>query len=190
MENIVENYGLSIVALQIFDYLDDKSLSNARLVKKSWRNLIDPIFQERLSIRINELLNTTIREKKRFFEMNLEWIRIFQDFMKNRSLEDRRKLHKLMKEHFKQKYYETKDPLVIANRENSISKFELILPSVQNLRYKNYNIEVLPRIAMFASREIFELMSDIFEQKTGKSLPSIFDNHVRFFKWNELTEVK
>ena len=34
MENIVENYGLSHIALQIFGYLDAESLKNAVQVKK------------------------------------------------------------------------------------------------------------------------------------------------------------
>ena len=54
MENIVENYGLSHIALEIFGYLDFESLANATEVKTTWRNLIgsDTKLYQKLSLNV------------------------------------------------------------------------------------------------------------------------------------------
>ena len=158
MENIVENYGLSHIALQIFNYLDDKSLAKARLVNTSWTNLIDAkLLEKRKKLRIKKTFQFYRKHFKKFFQFWPEWKRILEDFRLNKTFEDFLKLNKLLKEYF-QKYGNTDleqkfDPLIfITAFKSDISILELILPSVQSLKYTNRTGQTLLHFAVVYGR--------------------------------------
>ena len=92
MKLLVENHGLSWIAVQVFGYLDNKSLTTARLVKSSWRNLIDEKLLE-LRKQQQEKIRAKIEELKSQFRQSFnfekwpEWNGIFKDFKNNRNLQ-------------------------------------------------------------------------------------------------------
>ena len=79
MENIIENYGLFHIAVQICGYLDGESLTNAVQVKSTWRNVItcDPKLDQKLRFNQIEVKSENLIQK---FP---EWRNIFEGFRKN-----------------------------------------------------------------------------------------------------------
>ena len=142
MEHIVENYGLSLIAVQVFQHLDDKSLCNAMLVKKSWRDLIEPEAKSRES---NAAKKELITFKGRqhsisyFLKQWPEWHSIFEDFL-NRTYAEVDQLLKFLEHCFH--YYchmmNTVDPLMIAMEfKYDLEFFKLVLPSIKNPNYQS-----------------------------------------------------
>ena len=100
MEKIVENQGLSFVAIQIFEFLDFESLEKAILVKKSWRDLIKTSPKLKKRIIVHRSLRYLETENPYFFRMYPVWRTIFDDFKRNRSFEDSKKLKEKIEEYF------------------------------------------------------------------------------------------
>ena len=168
METIVENYGLSLIAVQIFDYLDDASLSNARLVKKSWRQLIDYEVQRRRFKREKAKLKNFWISKKYFLNAWPEWKVILRDFNKNQNYGKTRKLLKFLENSFH--YYghimNFLDPLMIVIEINpKFDILELILPSIKNFNYQSPGTgKTLLHVAVTYGR--YEIVERILKQKT------------------------
>ena len=147
MENLVENHGLSWIAVKILDQLDDKSLATARLIKSTWKDLIDETLSEKrkLIIRERRLVHEKLKKIKErcsnhMFKLYPEWKNIINDFQERRSSEDIEKLCELITKYCD--YYihisSSVDPLMLAVEfKNDISVLELVLPSVKSLRYTN-----------------------------------------------------
>ena len=146
MDRIVENHGLSWIAVKIFNKLDDKTLANARLTNSTWKNLIDDTLLETRKYRrerrlVKEEFEKLAIEKLDKIETKFlldrwpEWVNIFDDFQKHRKLEDVKKFCKMIKKYFESKHWFL-DPLMIAAEiDNDISTFELVLPSAKSLMY-------------------------------------------------------
>ena len=175
MENIVENYGLSHVAIQILDYLDDKSLTNSRLVKENWKNLIDSSLIDRIDQLIDKALNVFEIKFPDFFKAWPEWLKIFADFRKNRSYEDFLYLNQDLETYFESYEYKIDstrnigrafDPLRLAVQKNDISFLRLVLPSVKNLSYANVQgYTLLHKAVMVGNCEIVKLILTEFRHK-------------------------
>ena len=97
MERILQNYGLSHIALKIFDYLDYKSLCKARLTSQSWKDFIDTFSKPN---RIQWKLTLTFHSKKWFLELWPEWKSILSDFVQNRTSVDVNKLLEIVNNYF------------------------------------------------------------------------------------------
>ena len=97
MENIFQNYGLSHIAQKIFDYLDFKSLCQARLVSMAWKDLIDHISIEK---RNEWKLVSLFTNSKWFLKEWPEWKSILRDFIQNRTSEEIKKLFKILDRYF------------------------------------------------------------------------------------------
>ena len=138
MENIFQNYGLSHIAQKIFDYLDFKSLCQARLVSMTWKDLIDHISIEK---RNEWKLVSLFTNYKWFLKEWPEWKNILRNFIQNRTTEEIKTLFKILDRYFYS--YSSmmnklaNDPLMLAIRLGIWSHVKLILPSVKNLNYQN-----------------------------------------------------
>ena len=97
MERILQNYGLTHIALKIFDYLDFKSLCKARLTSQSWKDFIDTFSKPN---RIQWKLTLTFHSKKWFLELWPEWKCILSDFVQNRTSVDVNKLLEIVNYYF------------------------------------------------------------------------------------------
>ena len=169
MEQLVENHGLSWIALQIFDELDDESLANARLINTSWRCLIDDaLLEKRKHLRERRLVREKweclkkSRHTSYLFRQWPEWKNIFDDFQERRNLEDTKKLCQIITKYFGSYLHISTlyDPLMVAAvLHNDISVFELVLPSVKSLRFADKNGRtVLHKATTYARLEIIELI--------------------------------
>ena len=166
MKLLVENHGLSWIAVQVFGYLDNKSLTTARLVKSSWRNLIDEKLLE-LRKQQQEKIRAKIEELKSQFRQSFnfekwpEWNGIFKDFKNNRNLQDVTKFCAKITYYTERfPYFNYEDPLMhAAELYNDIEMFELVLPSVNSLRYTDRKgRSVFYIAAMYGRLEIVKLI--------------------------------
>ena len=162
MENIFQNYGLSHIAQKIFDYLDFKSLCQARLVSMTWKDLIDHISIEK---RNEWKLVSLFTNSKWFLKEWPEWKSILRDFIQNRTSEEIKILFKILDRYFYS--YSTmmnklaNDPLMLAIRLGIWSHVKLILPSVQNLNYQNREGRtILHNAVTFGRLAIVKLLLD------------------------------
>ena len=184
MENLVENHGLSWIAIKALDQLDDQSLANARLTKSTWRDLIDDALQIEKRKRRRErrlvhkkMENLKLKYSKHLFKLYPEWKNIFDDFQERRNLEEVKRLCELITKYFECYIHISSrlDPLMLAvELQNDISVLELVLPSVKSLRYTNRGGRtVLHKATIYGRLEMVKLILNKyphlidFEQKDG-----------------------
>ena len=168
MDHLVENNGLSWIAIKIFDQLDNKSLTNARLVKSSWKDLLDStLIEKRKEIIEMGLIHQKMKNLKKDYSKALfrfypEWKNIFKDFQERRNLEDVKKLCELVTEFFNSYHHilSQLDPLMAAvELHNDISALELVLPSAKSLKYVNkYGCTILHKATTYGRLEIVKLI--------------------------------
>ena len=176
METIIENYGLSHIAIHMLDHLDYKSLCKARLVSKSWKDLIDNFCIRKRS---EWKLISFLEPRKGFLEQWPEWKNILRDFIENRTSEDVKLLLEALEYYFDRycHIFNVLDPLMIAiELKNDFSHVKLIVPSVKNLNYQNKDGRTILHVAVTYGRvEIVKWLLDNHHQKIDLSIKDKYE---------------
>ena len=172
MENIITNPGLSLIAIEIFLNCG-RHLKNARLVCKSWKDLIDnapELKRTRLQLRLRAFGKARINQ--RFFIRWPSWKNIIKHFIKFRSNEDMEKLIEVLLNHLTLGDQIDFEPLLAATRFNDLSTFNFLIPSIENLDWiSNVKGNCLHNAMYYNSGNVLVRILELNESRFHEPIP-------------------
>ena len=130
MEQLVQNPGFTYVALNIFAYLDNKTLRNCRLVCKSWCDFVD-------LEKINwiEILDRQTAELTDWLDQNPSWSNAIIEICDDGQIEVIKKMFVVLNQS-KYLIYE-KSPLQQAALIGDIESIEFLVPLIRENDHQN-----------------------------------------------------
>ena len=132
-KDLIENPGLSAVSVQIFSYLDYKSLLICRTVAKSWKHLIDSRLKKSW---VNDLKG--MKETRwNFFHRWPEWMLAFSRILHRKKTEEVLIFWTTMSEYFKvfpdgEEDEYPQSPLHFTAKNGALDQLKLLMAQTQN----------------------------------------------------------